>query len=90
MIIKEPLDITVWPSGSDMVDTISLPVSLGNSVNVSPSVVKVVRAVTCGMVTVELPIIMTDPLIIPVWPSGNTVVIGLIEFRFDDSFVADI
>ena len=75
IIITEPLNMTVWPSGSDTVDTATLPVLLGNNVNVSPSVVKIVLAVTCGRVIVELPIIMTDPLIIPVCPSGKTVVI---------------
>ena len=79
IIITEPLEITVLPSGSTIVVGLIIVgelVSVGEKVNVSPSVVIVVGVDTCGTVMVSEPMIIIEPLEITVLPSGSTMVVG--------------
>jgi hypothetical protein len=80
MIITPELEISVWPSGSVVVITVATPfVGLveaadGESVKVSPSVVRVVGKARVGKVTVFVPMMTTPELDTSVCPSGSTVV----------------
>jgi hypothetical protein len=79
MITTPELEITVWPS--DLVHVVGTALTgrpdVGDKVNVSPPVVRVVKEDTVGRVIgVLVPIITTPELEITVWPSDLVHVVG--------------
>lgn len=77
MITTPELEIIVCPSGAVIVSGPDGEVELaGSSVNVSPSVMKVLSDDTIGNVTVSVPIMTTPELEMMVCPSGAVAVTG--------------
>lgn len=64
----------------DEVDNVGAVVG-GLRVNVSPCVVNVVGAVTDGRVKLSVPMIITEPLVMTVCPSGSLKVVWMIELE---------